>query len=138
MPVIDHIPGDGQTGPVPALPEARSDAARPDVSGDARLAALAALLAEARRQSEILTEIRDGQAAMRQEHGRLLHRVVLGDVDLLDADDLRLALGVGRTKLAELLADGEIPHTRIGSADKGRVRTTRDALRATIRNWMSR
>lgn len=143
--------GDGHTDLVPALSESRPVASRSDASrgegegpgqgperrgaveiDDAGLAVLGALLAESRKQTEILEETR----ALAEANRQLLHRIVLGDVDLLDSDDIQLALGIGRTKLAELVADGEIPHTRIGTSPRGPLRTTRDALRAVIRSWM--
>ena len=97
--------GDGFGGPAPLGP-----------AGEDTSALLRELLAEQRRTNE------------------LLHRIVLGDVDTLDADDVMQALKIGRTKLGEMIDDGELPMQTVG---RRRV-IARDAFRAVLRSWMDR
>lgn len=87
--------------------------------------ALLALLEEQRKQTAIL-----------ERHTALLHRVVLGDVDQLDAADVMAALKLGRTKLGEMVDDGEIPMYRASAGGPRRI--SRDMLRAVVRRWAER
>ncbi len=83
---------------------------------------LAALLEEQRRQTALLEQSR-----------HLLHRILLGELDTLDAADVMAALHVGRGKLAELVETGELPMRSVGR----RRLIDRATFRAVLRRWMA-
>jgi len=107
--------------PARAAPRRPSDA-RPHGAAQGDVAALLGeLVAESRRQTELL-----------QQQTALLHRILLGELDTLDADDVRAALHVGSTKLDELVADGTLPMRTVG---RKRI-IDRQTFRAVLRRWM--
>lgn len=93
------------------------------------------MVAELRRQ----TSLQEQHARLQERTNELLHRSLLGDVDQLDAADVMVALKVGRTKLGELVDDGELPMYRLPAEGRGEAtgprRIARDTLRAVIRRW---
>ena len=78
-----------------------------------------------------LEEMAERQARMET----LLVRLSTGkQLDLLTTEDVRRILGIGRTKLAELIASGELRMWKLG----GERRITRAGLEAYIRRLASR
>jgi len=82
---------------------------------------------------EDLTALRKHLAEMAARQARmeeLLVRLSAGkQLELLTTDDVRRILGIGRTKLNELIASGELPMWKLG----GERRITRAGMEAYIR-----
>ena len=107
--------GDGAAGgdprsPIPPQPG-------PDVA-----ALLVQLLDEQRKQT-----------AIAEESQKLLHRILLGELDTLSMADVKAALGCGDRKLDELIEDGELPVFQF--AERGPRRIMRDTFRTVLRRW---
>ena len=84
-------------------------------------------------RTDDLAALREHLAEMAARQARmedLLVRMSAGkEVELLTTEDVRGILGIGRTKLAELIASGELPMWKLG----GERRITRAGLEAFIR-----
>ena len=90
------------------------------------------ILEESKRQ----TAEQEKQTAIAERSEKLLHRILLGDLDQLDSADVMAAIGVARTKLGEMRDDGLLPmYQRPGSE---RWYIGRDTFRTVVRGWQER
>lgn len=129
-----NLSGDGHTG---ALPVLGTDG--PTIPRRAAPRRAVTIVVHASPAQQMIDELRL-QTSLQLRANELLHRSLLGDVDQLDAADVMVALKLGRTKLGELVEDGEIPMYRLPveqGKDEAKAprRIGRETLRAVIRRW---
>ena len=106
------LAGDGAPGPAPEAPGAGVDVG----------AVLVAILDSSLRQEQ-----------EQRAQTALLHRILLGDLDVLTADDVKRALGCGDRKLDELVEAGDLPMFQMKA--RGPRRILRETFRAVLRTW---